>query len=153
FEDSSDADIIQQIARDHSLTPQVSLDGPTHKIVAQVNQSDLAFIRDRARACDAEVWIEDKTLHAARRTSRDAGTIRLSYGVDLVAFNVRADLAHQCSEVGVSGWDVGAKQAITATAAESALSSELGGDTSGGSILAQAFAARKERIVHTVPLS
>jgi len=155
FEDVADADIIGQIAGEHSLTPQVDLDGPTHKhkVVAQVNQSDLAFIRERARSCNAELWIDGTTLHAAARTSRDAGTIGLAYGVDLIAFSVRADLAQQCSEVGVSGWDVAGKSTIEETADEAAISAELGGDSSGGAVLRQAFGERKARVVHTVPLT
>ena len=40
------------------------------------------------------------------RTDRNAGTINLTYGAALMSFEVRADLAHQCTEMGVSGWDV-----------------------------------------------
>lgn len=153
FEDVSDEDVIRQIASEHSLTPQLDLDGPTHKALAQVNQSDLAFIRERARAAGAELWLDDTTLHARSRTARDGGTVDLDYGSTLLSFSVRADLAHQCTEVGVSGWDVAAKEAIEETAEEAAISAELDGDTSGGSILQGAFAERRERVVHTVPLT
>src|SRR6185312_16453743 len=64
FSDVSDADVIKQIATDHGLTPEVNIPGPTYKVLAQVNQSDLAFIRDRARSVDAEVWMTGNTLHA-----------------------------------------------------------------------------------------
>ena len=153
FEDVSDEDVIRQIAGEHSLTPQLDLEGPTHKVLAQVNQSDLAFIRERARAVGAELWLDDTTLYARSRTARDGGPIDLAYGSALLSFRVRADLAHQCTEVGVSGWDVAAKEAIEETAEESAISAELDGDTSGGSILQDAFAERKERVVHTIPLT
>ena len=45
FNDQSDADVAQKITNDHGLTPQIDLGGPTHKLLAQVNQSDLAFLR------------------------------------------------------------------------------------------------------------
>jgi phage protein D len=153
FENMSDQDVIQQIANEHSLTPQLNLNGPTHKVLTQVNVSDLAFIRERARSVDAEVWIQDTTLYAKSRTDRNADTLDLEYGVNLMSFTVRADLAYQCTEVGVTGWDVAAKEAIEETAEESAISSELEGDTSGGSILQQAFAPRQERLVHLAPLT
>ena len=38
---------IRTIASDHSLTPEIDASGPTHKVLAQVNQSDLAFLRER----------------------------------------------------------------------------------------------------------
>jgi hypothetical protein len=66
FTDVSDADVIKQIATDHGLTPEVNIPGPTYKVLAQVNQSDLAFIRDRARSIDAEVWMTDKTATNCR---------------------------------------------------------------------------------------
>src|SRR5580765_829315 len=45
FADMSDSAVMSQIAQDHGLTPQVNVSGPTHKLLAQVNQSDLAFMR------------------------------------------------------------------------------------------------------------
>jgi phage protein D len=67
---------------------------------------------------------------------------------------VRADLVHQCTELGVAGWDVAAKDAIEETTDERAISAELNeGQSSGGSILQQAFAERKERIVHMTPFA
>lgn len=153
FEDVSDEDVIRQIASEHSLTPKLDVSGPTHKVLAQVNQSDLAFIRARARSINAEVWVEGDTLHATSRTDRDAGTVALEYGLGLLSFSVRADLADQVTEIGVAGWDVAAKAAIEETADESAISAELQGDTSGSDVLRAAFGERKERIVHQVPLS
>ncbi len=153
FEDSSDEDVMRQIAGEHGLTPEMALDGPTHPVLAQVNQSDLAFLRERARAVGAELWVDDATLHCQLRSERDGGSVDLEYGVNLMAFTVRADLAHQCTELGVAGWDVSAKEAIDETADDSAVASELNGDTSGASVLEEALLARQERLVHSAPRS
>ncbi len=157
FEDVSDQDVMQQIAQEHSLDTDISVDGPTYKVLAQVNQSDLAFLRERARCINAELWVEDKKLFAYPRTDRASNVgdpIDVSYGVNLFSFSVRADLAHQCTELGVAGWDVAAKDAIEETASESAISAELNnGESSGSSILQKAFAERKERIVHMTPFT
>ena len=151
FEDVSDADVITQIARDHGLQTDVDVNGPTHKVLAQVNQSDLAFIRSRARSADAEVWVENGTLHATGRANRSSEPVTLGFGEGLIDFTVRADLAHQCSELGVAGWDVAAKETIEETAGPSALGGELGGDTSGSSVLDEKLAARNERVVRAAP--
>jgi Bacteriophage probable baseplate hub protein len=117
FVDMSDADVINQIASDHGLTPSVSASGPTHKVLAQVAQSDLAFLRTRARALGIEVWVDGTTLNAKPRTGRTGGTaITLGYGNELRELTVIADLAGQRSSVTVSGWDVAEKQAIKETA-------------------------------------
>ena len=155
FEETSDADVIRQIAAEHSLEPQVSLpESPVHKVLAQVNQSDLAFIRERARSLNAELWVEDRSLFVKARTDRMDTVIILAYEDNLISFSVRADLAHQCTQVGVAGWNVAAKDAIEVEATENAIRAELSdNDISGSSILQQAFGERQERIVHTVPLA
>src|SRR5262245_27619734 len=42
FVDVSDADVISQIANEHGLSPSVDVNGPTYRVLAQINQSDLA---------------------------------------------------------------------------------------------------------------
>ena len=151
FDNISDADVIKQIAGDHGLTPTVDLTGPTHKVLAQVNQSDLAFIRDRARAGGAELWIDGRTLYAKTRSGRTGSPLKMKFGAELREFTVIADLAHQRTSVNVSGWDVSGKQAIDQKADDAAISNELGADKSGASLLKQAFGDRKEAVAHTVP--
>jgi Bacteriophage probable baseplate hub protein len=152
FADVSDSDAMRTIASDHSLTADIDASGPTHKVLAQVNQSDLAFIRERAHAIDAEVWVEGQTLKVRTRASRDAGTIELSWQNQLREFEVTADLAAQRTTVSVSGWDVSGKEAIKSESSSSAIAAELGSDTSGVSIL-EGIATRKENLAHPVPLT
>ena len=153
FENVSDADILNQIAGEHGLSANINVQGPGYKMLAQVNQSDLAFVRERARAIDAEVWVTARTLNAQMRTTRAGRPLTLSYQQGLREFTVLADLANQRSAVRVNGWDVAGKAALSHEATDSVLGAELNGDASGASILESALGARKESIVHTVPLS
>ena len=153
FEDASDEDVAKQIARDHSLQTDLDVDGPTHDVLAQVNQSDLAFLRDRARAIDTEVWIEGETLRMQERSRRDAGDLTLTYGEGLRSVNVRADLAHQQTDFTVSGWDVQAKESIEETADKGALQGELNGGRSGAATLKETLGTRTQQMVHTTPLT
>src|SRR5262245_30362441 len=153
FADVSDSDVFSQIAGDHGLSPSVGVSGPTHKVLAQVNQSDLAFMRERARAIDAELWMEGNNLHAQSHSGRNAGRLQLTYGGDLREFCVVADLAGQRSSVTVNGWDVSSKQGVKHEADDSVIRSELNGDSSGASVLTAALGKRKEALVHTVPLN
>lgn len=154
FADLSDADVIGQIASGHGLSPRIDAPGPTHKVLAQVAQSDLAFVRERARAVGAEVWVDGSTLNVAPRSSRTGGTpISLGYGSELREFTVIADLSGQRSSVAVSGWDVAGKTAISETADDGDLGGEATGGVTGASILSTAFAERKESVVATVPLA
>jgi phage protein D len=155
FSDSSTADIADQIAGEHGFTAAIDLDGPARAVSAQLNTSDLAFLRGLARSDDGEVWLEGTTLHIARRPGRDNGdeVIRLTYGGNLLAFSVRADLAHQVSEIAVTGWSVADKDAISETADAGALGSELGSLTAGSSVLADTLGERTERVVRAMPLA
>ena len=153
FNDTSDADVFSRIANDHGLTPNVDVSGPTHKVLAQVNQSDLAFMRERARTLDAEIWVDGGRLFVKSHASRDAGTRKMAYGGELHEFSVIADLAHQRTSVFVNGWDVAGKTGLQYEATDSVVGNELNGGLSGASILQKAFGQRREAIAHTVPLT
>jgi uncharacterized protein len=154
FSDVSDADVFRRIANDHSLTPELDVNGTTHKLVAQVNQSDLAFVRERARAIDAEVWVSNNTLFVKSHTARGRDSLQLRYPSQaLRAFSVMADLAQQRTSVAATGWDVAGKQMLKQEATEQSLRSELGNDEGGASILRARIGERKECLAHTVPLT
>lgn len=152
FADLSDADVMSRIAGDHGLSPQIEVSGPTHKVLAQVNQSDLAFLRERARLMDAALWVEGTTLKVQPCGESRSQALRMNYGSTLLEFSVLADLAGQCTALSVSGWDVAGKSALNHEATDSILSGELDGNASGASVLSSAFGERKEAVVHTVPL-
>lgn len=154
FSDITDRDVIEQIAGDHSLQTNLRISSQSHIVLAQVNQSDLAFLREIGRAIDAEVWVEGNTLFAQSRRERNGSRIvSLRYEATLHEFTVTADLAQQRTSVTVSGWDTSAKSSIKHEATGQILQNELNGDESGVSILEAKIGARKEALAHTVPLS
>jgi phage protein D len=151
FLDATDEDVVRQVAADHGLTPDVKVPGTKQRAIAQVNQSDLAFLRGRLRAVDAEVWAEGSTLHARVRASRDGGTVALDYQGKLREFYVLADLSGQRTAVTVGGWDVAAKAPAKYEATAAVLGSEAAGGDSGPAVLKAGLGERKEVIAHTVP--
>ncbi len=153
YSDVSDNDVFNIVASRHGLKSDIEIQGPRYPVLAQVNQSDLAFLRSRARAVDLDIWVEEKTLHAHPRNRRKAGEVTLNYGEGLREFAALADLAGQCTSLAVSGWDVRAKEGINNEAEESAVASELDGDLSGSKVLQQAVGSRVERIVHLSPFN
>jgi phage protein D len=151
FADVSDSDVFSQIAGDHGLTPSVTVSGGSYKVLAQLNQSDLAFMRERARALDAELWMTDSTLSVKPRADRGGSPVTLTYGKELREFRVLADLAHQATSLEVSGWDVSGKSALKEKADDSVVSGELAGGDSGPSLLSSAFGERKDQLANSVP--
>jgi len=148
FANASVADIARQLANDHGLTPKIDHSGPTHKILAQLNQSDLGFLRDLARREDAQIWVAGSNLHVAQRARRQGASVELSWAGKLREFEVSADLAHQRTELTASGWNAGEKKVAKNTAKEQSVSSELNGASSGIATLQQAFGARKDTLAH-----
>jgi phage protein D len=151
FADVTDGDVAARLAGDHGLTPDVGVHGPTHEVLAQLNQSDLAFLRERARALDAELWMTDRTLSLQPRARRAASPLTLTYGKELRDFRVVADLAGQATSIEVTGWDVAGKAAIDERADDGVLGGEVGNGDSGPSILRSAFGERRDTLASAVP--
>lgn len=152
FEQAGLADAARRIASDHGLTASVDADSPTLPLLAQVNQSDLAFLREQARRCEAEVWLDGTTLHLSARRRRGGETLSLDYGGKLMGFDVRADLALQRTELSVAGWSVADKQAVKETArADSLLTGETGDGEAGAALLQRKIGARPDTVAHLHP--
>ncbi|HET6765386.1 MAG TPA: contractile injection system protein, VgrG/Pvc8 family [Longimicrobiaceae bacterium] len=152
YEKMSDADIASAIASQHGLSPSVSAEGPTYDVVQQWNQSDLAFLRERARPLAAEVWVADGTLHFSARGSRSGTEVTLAAGGELIEVQLRADLAHQRTKVKVSGYDARARDRIDEEAAGDAVQGEVSGGRTGPDVLQQAFGERVSYRVMDAPL-
>ena len=86
----SDAQVIEQVASEHGLLAQVDLRAPTYDVVVQLEQSDLSFLRERARFVNADLWIDDRAL-SVKAWPRDGGghAICLSERSPLAVHGVR----------------------------------------------------------------
>ena len=135
----TDADIVGQVAREHGLESDASLKGPQYDVVQQLNQSDLAFLRERARLVQAELWCTGRTLHFRSRTSRRGSALTLVQGNQLLWSRVMADLAHQRSEVVVTGYDATKKEVIDQRAGKDTVKAEAAQGRTGPEILAKAL--------------
>ena len=149
FEQASLADVVSRVASDHGLQADAQGSGPTYAVLAQVNQSDLAFLNDLARREGAQVWSEDSKL--VLRKGRERADVELAWAGTLREFDVAADISGQRTKVTASGWSVAQKQAVTSEAQKAAVQAELGNDEAGEDILTAKFGERPERIVHYTP--
>lgn len=152
YENVSDADLLQQIASQHGLSGVAEVQGPTWPLVQQWNQSDLAFLRERARRLGAELWVDGTALHMATRDRRNGNAVTLIQGSNLRQVRLRADLAHQRSKVVASGFDDADQDAIDEEAGSSAIAAEAQGNPHGAQVLERAFAERSSYRVRDVPL-
>jgi|SRR5579859_964631 len=153
FENITDSSLFQTIASQYGLQTNVDVNGPTYRVLAQINQSDLAFLRERARAIDAELWIDDSTLNVKSRNRRQTDDVTLTFGQGLLEFSVIADIASQASGFVVTGWDVSGKKALSYRATDSVLAGELNGDLPGGKVLGTTIGSHDQQIVHDLPFT
>jgi len=149
----SDADIATTLAGEHGLTPRVDAEGPTYDVVQQWNMSDLAFLRERGRLIQAEIWVEEGQLFFQSRPRRRGTELTLVRGNDLIAIELKADLAHQRTAVRVSGYDANAREAIDEEAGSAVIDAEITEGRTGPALLAQAFGPRVSHRVREVPLT
>lgn len=152
FERKTDQQILDKIVSDHGLTLEGQLEGPAHASVGQLNQSDLAFLRDRARRVGFDLWLEGTTLKVSAKRAPQASVLALAYGAELQGFRVVADLAEQATTVLVSGWDPRRAEAVEGKATVERVRPELGrGERSGPGMLEERIGARVTSVVHTLP--
>ena len=137
----TDADLASSIADEHGLQAEVDVDGPQYDVVHQLNQSDLAFLRERARLVQAELWADGRTLHMASRPRRAGTALTLVQANDLVSVRLCADLAHQRSDVVVTGYDAAAADVIDERAAADTIEAEISAGRTGPEIVQQALGA------------
>ncbi|NOY63102.1 MAG: phage late control D family protein [Gammaproteobacteria bacterium] len=153
YEEMSDADIAGEIAAEHGLNAQVDADGPTYDRIQQWNMSDLAFLRERARLIQAEVWVDGDDLFFKTRDRRHGTEITLLRGTDIITVQACADLAHQRTAVRVSGYDAQQREVIDEEAGDDAIQAEVSQGRSGPSVLQSAFGERISRRVREVALN
>ena len=149
----TDADIARQIADAHGLQSDVAADGPRFDVVQQVNQSDLAFLRERARRIQAELWCEGRTLHFSTRDRRQGTRVQLVRGGHLLSVRLLADLAHQRSEVRVTGLRLRRRQVIDERAGDEVVVAESSSGRTGPQVVALALGPSRERPPKPWPLT
>jgi uncharacterized protein len=139
YRDATDADIASQLAGEHGLGADVAADGPRYDVVQQLNQSDLAFLRERARLLRAELWCTGRTLHFRTRPQREGTSLTLVQGNHLLSVRLCADLAHQRSAVVVTGYDAPQQRAIDEQAGAEVVDAEVTGGRSGPRLVDRAL--------------
>ena len=115
FLNIKDSDIANQVAGAAGLSPQVDTTDTVYDHLFQHNQSDLAFLFQRAWRIGYECFVEDGKLYF-RKPPSGGESATLRWGEELISFRPRLSLAEQVDEVFVRGWDAEQKAAIVGQA-------------------------------------
>jgi phage protein D len=139
------ADLARSLASALGLTPVIS--GFTQTGTwAQVNESDLAFVRRLVQRYDGDLQVVGDELHVSPRGSVRRGAVELRLLGQLSRVRVLADLAHQVTGTTIAGWDAVAGLRLSAQSSGAHLGPGSGRD--GAQILRQALAPRAEHLGH-----
>jgi uncharacterized protein len=134
-----DSDIASQIASESGLSATVTNSKIVHDYLLQANQTDLAFLQERAALINYEVIVQDKQLLFQPMKNDASSKIQFSFGSDeLISFYPRLSSVQQISQTLVSGWDIKTKKPITANSSGAAARS-MGGESNGAALAKKAF--------------
>jgi phage protein D len=139
--------VARAIAGDLGLRPVISgLDSPTGTW-AQINESDLAFLRRLLARFDADVQVVSEELHVSPRGEVRRGAIDLSLYSQLSRARVVADLADQVTSSTARGWNAVDGSAVKG---EATAGTHLGPGRGreGSSVLRDTLDARAEHVGH-----
>lgn len=120
FLNKKDSDLANEIARALGLQAEVDTTSTVYDHIYQHNQSDLAFLMQRAWRIGYECFVADGKL-VFRQPPSGNGGVTLTWGDDLLSFFPRMTLAEQVDEVIVKGWDVEKQTAIVGQASNGRL--------------------------------
>lgn len=140
------ASLAQAIAGDLGLTPQVSGLSDSLGTQVQLNESDLAFLRRLLARNDGDLQVVGDELHVSPRGEVRRGNVELRLNGQLRRATILADLAHQVTEVTVTGWDTAQGARITGRSTGSHRGPGAG--RTGAELLSTALNARSHAISH-----
>jgi phage protein D/phage baseplate assembly protein gpV len=133
-----DSDLAQEIAEAAGLDADVETTATVYDHIFQDNQSDLAFLMERAWRIGYECFVSAGKLHFRRPPESGSGDLTLTWGDDLLTFHPRLTLAEQVDEVIVRGWNPDQQEAIVGRASSGRLYPQRGNGEKGAE-LAGAF--------------
>ena len=136
FQNMTDSDIVKKVINEVGIASgTIDESGIPHDYVFQENQTNMAFLRDRAARLGYELFVQDGKLNF--REPKGEETLQLKWLNDISDFRVRVTSAEQVQEVEVRGWDYSSKRPFVSTVQSEKLITET--DNGSGKDSSSAF--------------
>lgn len=148
YADATPAEVVNTMASRLALRPVLTgLDAP-RATWAQLNESDLSFLRRLLGALDADLQIVGEELHVSPRGDVRRGALTLDLNDTLICARAVADLSQQATQVTVRGWNPMDGSAVEASVGSGAHVGP-GQGRSGAQVLRSALGGeRTEHLAH-----
>src|SRR5262249_19925085 len=140
------AGLARDLAGQLNLTPVITGFSDNIGPQVQLNESDLAFLRRLLARYDGDLQVVGTEMHVSPRADVERGELELALHGQLRSVRATADLAHQVSEITVSGWDPLQGNRVKATSSGANISP--GSGRSGAQLLGDAIGQRSEHVGH-----
>ncbi len=158
FQNMTDSDIVTQIAQEAGLTATVDATGGPYGYgsddpmgyVFQENQTNMEFLQERAAINGFELFVQSNKLYFRKPSS--AGSITLTWLLNLFSFSVRVSASDQVSSVQVRAWNYQTKQALIGNKTTSSTSVITSNDYGKGTAKATAFTGSPTAIIVDRPM-
>lgn len=144
--DATIAALARDLAGQLGLTPVITGLDDSIGTQVQLNESDLAFLRRLLARYDGDLQVVGSELHVSPRGDVQRGTLDLALNGQLRRARVLADLAHQVTEITVSGWDAAQGRRVTGTS--TGANSGPGAGRTGADVLRQTLGDRSHHLGH-----
>jgi len=117
FLNKKDSDLAQELGQEANLSVVVDPTSTVYDHIFQHNQTNLAFLMQRAWRIGYDCYLNEGTLHFCK-PKNSGSSLTLTWGDDLLSFRPRVTLAEQVDEVIVRGWDIEKQEAIVGKASD-----------------------------------
>ncbi|UCC16087.1 MAG: VgrG-related protein [Dehalococcoidales bacterium] len=152
FLQATDSDIVKKVVSEAGLTAQTDTTSEVHEHVFQDFQTDIDFLRDRARRVGFYIYFQDGKLQFRQQPSAGDSIAILEWGVNLMNFQARLTTAEQVNDVEVHGWDVKNKQAIIGKSSTPRGTPTVDRVNHGGDTAKTAFGGSSTDVIHYSPV-
>ena len=138
FQNMTDSDVVEKIADEVGIkVDQLDDSGEPHDYLFQENQTNMAFLRDRASRNGFELFVRDGKLNFRKPKADDK--LELTWLEDVRSLQVRVTSSEQVKSVEVRGWDYTTKEPIVSTADKENLLTQIESPEESGIKVSQAF--------------
>jgi len=152
FLQTTDSNIVSKLASEAGLNVSVDSTSEQYEHVFQDYQTDIDFLRDRARRNGYYLYCQDGTLYFKKEPGTSGTTQELKWGESLMSFQARFTSAEQVQEAEVHGWDVKQKQAIIGKSSSPTGTPTVNGVSHGGTAAKSAFGGSSKEVINDHPI-
>ena len=165
FQQKTDKEIAQQIAGDLQLELEADETKTRHPYVIQYNQTDLAFLLERAGRINFKLQVQDGKLIFRRTQGSQDKTYLLVWGrprqqidptqniMPLKEFNPTLNTLRPANRVIVRGQHPTSRERFEGRGGQGDEESDMGGSQTGPQTTAQALGAERELTIVNIPIS